>query len=88
MLRKFNNKGDNMTELECFAKQTLEQGGEWWKLEEGLYVCKTKQLINNYFYDTPVYQVFNPEGKRLFTSTSYRLAYIYWENNVKKEVII
>lgn len=81
-----------MSELELFAKQTLEQGGEWYKLEGefckgGLFVSKTKYLVNNnYYYDTPVYQVFNAEGKRLFATTSYNAAYKYFCNNVKKEV--
>ena len=83
-----------MTELEYFAKQTLEQGGEWYKLEGefckgGLYVSKTKYLVkNNYYYNSPVYQVFNNEGKRIMATTNYNSAYSYYIKNVKKEVII
>jgi hypothetical protein len=69
------------SELELFAKQTLDQGGEWYKLEEGLYESKSKHLIDNsYIYDTPVYQVFNSEGKRVFSTVSYTLAYNFWRN--------
>lgn len=68
-----------MTDLELYAKETLNQGGEWWKLEDGLFVSKTKYLVNNnYFYNIPVYQVFNSEGKRLMTTTSYVVAYRFW----------
>ena len=80
----------DMTELELFAKQTLEQGGEWYKLEEGLFLSKTKYLVGNYyFYNDPVYQVFNSEGKRLMVSTSYDAAYSFWlivkESDVKDD---
>lgn len=76
----------DMTDLELFAKQTLEQGGEWYKLEDGLYLSKSKYLVNNnYFYNTPVYQVFNTEGKRLFASTSYDAAYRFWVNLTESE---
>lgn len=69
------------SELELFAEQTLNQGGEWYKLEDGLYKCFGKHLVgNNYVNDTPVYQVFNSEGKRVFASVSYTLAYSYYQN--------
>lgn len=69
------------SELELFAKQTLEQGGEWYELEDGLYESKSKHLVNrNYIYGTPVYQVFNSEGKRVYASISYTLAYNFWRN--------
>lgn len=69
------------TELELFAEQTLDQGGEWYKLEDGLYESKSKHLVdNNYIYDTPVYHIFNSEGKRMFSTVSYTLAYNFWRN--------
>lgn len=69
------------TELELFAEQTIKQGGEWHKLEDGLYKCFGKHMVgNNYVNDTPVYQVFNSEGKRVFASVSYTLAYSYYQN--------
>jgi len=76
-----------MNDLELFAKRTIEQGGEWWRLEDGLFVSKSKHLVNNnYFYDTLVYQVFNSDGKRLMASTSYFLAYEFWVNLKESEV--
>lgn len=70
-----------MTELELFARQ----GGCWYCLENGsrgsLY--KTyKQYCDgrNYFNETPVYQVFNSDGKRLFASTNYIEAVRFYES--------
>lgn len=69
-----------MNELEIFAEITLKNGGEWWRLEESkecsLYCCKTKYMIkNNFYYNPPVYQIFDSKGKRIFASTDYRTAY-------------
>ena len=68
-----------MTELEIFAKFTLEHGGIWHELERsenaGLYKTQTRRMNGrNYEYDSPVYQVF-VDGKRVFASTNYRQAY-------------
>ena len=72
-----------MSELELFAKQTLEQGGEWFALEKseagGLYKAHGKWCDGrNYFNTPPVFQVFDSEGKRKFASESYTLAYQYY----------
>ena len=69
-----------MTELEIFAKVTLEHGGEWWWLEESenysLYSCKTKYEVKHvFYYHPPVYQIFDKHGKRVFASTDYMTAY-------------
>lgn len=78
-----------MTELEIFAKFTLEKGDEWWELEKcnngGLYESKG-HYIENYrdYYTSPVFQVFNKDGKRIMTSMNYLEAIKYYENNIKE----
>ncbi len=74
-----------MTELQIFAEVTHAHGGEWWELEQGehysLHACKTKYMLHGrVFYNPPVYQVFNAAGKRVFASTSYKVAYDAWKN--------
>ncbi len=68
-----------MTELEKFAKITLEQGGEWFKLEESefysLHESKTKYMPKNYSYYSPVFQIFDSKGKRVLAHTDYRTTY-------------
>lgn len=74
------------TELELFAKTTLEQGGEWFLLEQSeavsLYESKTKWCYDgrNYFYNYPVFQIFNAKGKRLYATTSYTTACQYYNS--------
>ena len=74
-----------MSELEMFAKQTLEQGGVWFKLEESkngsLYKTYGRYCNGwNYYNTPPVFQVFDMAGKRLFVSESYLNALTYYEN--------
>ena len=74
-----------MTELQIFAEVTQKHGGEWWELEQGerysLHACKTKYMVKGrVFYNPPVYQVFSAAGKRVFASTSYKVAYDAWKN--------
>ena len=73
-----------MTELEMLAKQTLEQGGEWFLLEQSetgrLYKTQEKWYDSrNRFNTLPVFQVFDSEGKRVFTSESYINAYQFYQ---------
>lgn len=83
--------GSKVTELQTFAKFTLENGGEWWLLEHSdnyqLYKTCSKYLYkNNYYLDTTVYQIFNKQGKRVFVSTDYKEAYKHYKtlcNNVR-----
>ena len=77
------------TELELFAKQTLEQGGEWFLLEQseagGLYKTQGKWCDGrNYFNTPPVFQVFDSEGKRIFASESYINAYQFYQERLKR----
>ena len=68
-----------MTDLELFAQQTILQGGIWYELEPGLYKSQSwHEVRNNCVGDTPVYQVFDRSGKRLFASTNYISAFKFW----------
>lgn len=76
------------TELELFAKLTLEQGGEWFLLEQSemvsLYESKTKWCDGrNYFYNHPVFHIFNAEGKRLHVTSSYATACQYYNTVIE-----
>lgn len=70
-----------MTELEAFAKFTIEHGGEWWSLKESdsYTLCESKEkyiVKNQVYYNSPVFQIFDKKtGKRLFASTNYQHAY-------------
>ena len=71
-----------MNELEIFSSFTLKQGGVWYELEKynelGLYKTYSKYTDErNYYNTTPVFQVFK-DGKRMFATTSYKLAYDYY----------
>ncbi|MEE3325159.1 MAG: hypothetical protein VZR33_07490 [Methanosphaera sp.] len=78
-----------MTELEMLAKQTLEQGGEWFLLEQSeagrLYKTQGKWCDGRNYFNTPsVFQVFDSEGKRVFTSESYINAYQFYQERLKR----
>ena len=65
-----------MTELEMFAKSIIEDGNQWWELEKsdkgGLYMSKKVYSDGrNDYYGTPMYQVFNSEGKRIGVTPIY-----------------
>lgn len=77
-----------MTELYLLSKVTIENGGEWWLLEEEnntkLFKVVTKyQDGRNYFNNPPTYQVFIG-GKRHFVTTSYKKALLKF-NSLKGE---
>ena len=64
------------SELDIFAEMTLKRGGVWYRLDEknGFSVYKTqdKYTERNYTgYTTPVYQIFNADGERVFASTIF-----------------
>lgn len=70
-----------MTELETFAKATLDNGGTWHTLEHSgrFALCKSQDkymIRNNYYFTSPVYQIFE-DGKRIFTTM------VYWDACVK-----
>lgn len=78
-----------MTELELFAKATLEQGGKWWTLEQRKNIClcmtKSRYLYeNNYYYDSAVYQVFK-NGNRIFASTNFFEAFQAYKKEFNKQ---
>ncbi len=74
-----------MTDLENFSKFTIEeQHGVWIQLEESDTASLHKSQSTycdgrNYSYNSPVYQVFDAAGKRLFVSTNYIEAVRYFE---------
>ena len=79
-----------MTEFEIFSEITLKHGGEWWKLEESknysLHLCKTKYMVKHvFYYNPPVYQVFNKQGKRIFASTDRKTAYAVYTTLCKDD---
>ena len=64
------------SELKIFAEMTVKRGGIWYLLDEknGYSVYKTQDKyteINYTGYTTPVYQIYNADGKRVFASTSF-----------------
>lgn len=64
------------SELKIFSEMTIKRGGIWYLLDEknGFSVYKTqdKYTERNYTgYTSPVYQIFNADGKRVFASTSF-----------------
>ena len=77
------------TELELLSKQTLEQGDEWFLLEQseaGRLYMVTGEWCNgrNYFNRPPVFQVFDSEDKRVFVSESYINAYQFYQERLKR----
>ena len=76
-----------MTELELLPKITIENGGEWWLLEEKnntkLFKVVTKFQDGRYYNNPPTYQVF-VGGKRHFVTTSYMNAILKF-NSLKGE---
>ena len=64
------------SELEIFAEMTLKRGGVWYRLDKkngySVYKTQDKYTERNYTgYTTPVYQIYNADGKRVFASTSF-----------------
>ena len=70
-----------MTDLEVFATYTIEHGGIWYELEPGMYKSQMWHMTDgrNSYGDTPVYQVFDRSGKRIFASTNYIYALNRWK---------
>lgn len=67
-----------MTELEIFAKDIIESGGEFWTLKTNpkgkLAKTVTHYTVKGHVYNEVHYQVFNKEGKRIFVDTSLTTA--------------
>lgn len=64
------------SELDIFAEMTLKRGGVWYRLDEkngySVYKTQDKYTEHNYTgYTTPVYQIYNTDGKRVFASTNF-----------------
>lgn len=77
-----------MTELELFAKDIIEKGGEFYTLETcsrgKLAKTVTHYEVRNQIFNEVMYQVFNAEGKRVFADVSYNIAYQYYKNNIEE----
>ena len=75
-----------MTDLETFATYTTEHGGQWYKLEPGLYKSQMWHMADgrNSHGDNPVYQVF-VDGKRICATLSYQEALEVWRGNETAE---
>ena len=67
-----------MTELEIFAKDIIDSGGEFWTLETctkgKLAKTVTHYIVRGHEYNEVRFQVFNKEGKRIFVDTSLTTA--------------
>ena len=64
------------SELKIFSEMTIKRGGIWYLLDEkngySLYKTQDKYTERNFTgYTTPVYQIYNADGKRVFASTSF-----------------
>lgn len=63
-----------MTELEIFAKDIIDDGGEFYTLETStkgkLAKTVTHYTVKGHVYNEVRFQVFNKEGKRIFVDTS------------------
>lgn len=62
-----------MTTLERIAKSINEQGGVFYPLANidgyKLFVSKTRYLSgHNYYYNSPVFQIFDSNGRRVYTT--------------------
>lgn len=66
-----------MTELEIFAKDIIESGGEFWTLETSTK-GKLVKTVTHY-----TYQVFNREGKRIFIDTSLTTARAVYDSMIE-----
>lgn len=75
-----------MTDLETFAKATIDRGGEWYTLQSSgrycLCECKTMHWkMNARYFESPTFQIFR-DGARIFVSLNYREAYEKFERMV------
>lgn len=77
-----------MTELEIFAKNIIEEGGEFYTLETSTHGKFVKTIthysVKHRVYNEVVYQVFNKAGKRVYVSVNYFAALTYYENMIKE----
>lgn len=84
---------NTINELETYAKQTIENNGNWFELEnDGEYcLCKSQSWFcvkHNYYGDTVVYQVFRlSNGKRLYATQDYQTAYWFWKEGDKNRTL-
>lgn len=77
-----------MTELEIFAKDFIESGGEFWTLETCTRGKLAKTIshyeVKGHVYNEVRYQVFNAEGKRVFVHTGYTPALQFYNKMIEE----
>lgn len=75
-------------EIEVFAKNIIDSGGEFYTLETctrgKLVKTVTHYTVKWHEFNEVRFQVFNAEGKRVFVSTEYITALNYYRNNIKE----
>lgn len=79
------------TELEIFSEITLSRGGVWYMLAEckGYSMYKTQDAIKGTRetkYTTPVFQIFDKDGQRIFAGMNYKEAYNYFDTVCEYEL--
>lgn len=78
-----------MREIEIFAKNIIDEGGEFYTLETSTKGKLAKTVshyeIKHRVYNEICFQVFDASGKRVYVSKNYVSALAYY-NNLLKEV--
>ena len=79
---------DEFNELRAYAQMAQEKGDLWVRLEKTDAGCLMKCLRvysdgRREHYNSPVYQVFTAEGKRVYSSSSYPSALSVYEEMVR-----
>lgn len=62
------------SELDIYAEMSLKRGEFWHRLDK-----KNGYSLYSSGYTTPVYRIFDVDGKRVYTSTNYDDAMIKFE---------
>ena len=78
-----------MSELELFAKITLEKDGIWRQIEKNgryaMYKTQDRYMYKNeYRYNSPVYQIFC-DGKRVFASINRAESYAEYKRLIHEQ---
>lgn len=75
-----------MTELELIAKSFIDEGGEFWPLEEKdnikMFKTITHYMVKGHQYNNCMYQVFD-DGVRVFAHPEYSAALSFYRGLVK-----
>ena len=80
-----------MTEYQMLLKEWERTKTEVWRQKETstgwLQIMTRTSYEYNFhtFHNSPVYQVFNPAGKRVYVTEDYRSAIAYFDNHAVEE---